>query len=150
MFALGLKKLSPRLDQVSVFLARLKLDQGRAGGDTLAVSEHDASDQFGRARGDVDRALAARHAQDPDLICELTRCRDGFSHGLTAPAAGAATTGAACAALVVRQGDLQHRRQDHQPHQTRRHENEKMAFEHATQSPRQQAVPLSGSWPLRK
>ena len=59
-------------------------------------------------------------------------------------------TAARTALVVVSQGDLQDRRQDHQSHQTRRHDNEKMALEHATQSPRQQAVPLSGSWPLRK
>ena len=66
-------------------------------------------------------------------------------------AAGAAPTGTACAALaVVSERDLQNRRQDHESNQTGRSDDEKMAFEHATQSPRRQAVPLNGSRSLRK
>ncbi|MNL26418.1 hypothetical protein D3C87_1479440 [compost metagenome] len=54
VFTLRLSKLGAGLDQVRVLLARLKLDQGCAGGDALAVGEHDAGDQLSRIRGDVD------------------------------------------------------------------------------------------------
>ena len=151
VLALSLSQIGARGQDSGILLARLKFDQRRAGRNVLAIREQDAGDQLRRVRGDVDRALAPGHAQHTDLIRKLSRGRGRLGHGLTTPAARtAAAARTACPALVVSESDFQNSRQDHKPHQTRRRDNEKMAFEHATQSPRQQAVPLSGSWPLRK
>src|SRR5690606_25911336 len=96
-----------------------------------------------------DRATPPRHAQNADLVRKLTTLGHDLGDHLAAPGARPARTLAiACAAVA--EGDLQDRRDDHQPQQTGRADNEKMALEHATQPPRQPALSLNRSSPLRK
>ena len=132
VLALSLGHLRARLDNAGVFLARLQLDQGRARGNTLAVTEQDAGDQLTGGGGDVDRPATPRHAQHPDLVGEGTRPDHRFRHGLTATAAGAAAaSGTAALLFIIREGHPQNDGHDHKAQQNGGGDKEEMAFDHA-------------------
>ena len=111
--------------------ARLQFDQRLPGPDTLTVAEVHLGDQLAGRRGDVERALAPRDADDPDFIREGAQLGRHIGHHLRPTSRSAGATLPAAGPSIVRERQAHDHGRGHEPDEDGSTQEQEMTLDHS-------------------